>query len=328
MTLSSTLLVRGREANNIFQLFGDDENSISLAIAWAFTKAPAFLYRFLKRLSKQVKNEGEAQIFIQKPERGGGITDIEVVIPGNLHIIIEAKRGWTLPGLNQLERYANRNSFVESAASIKRLVTLSECSKLYAKALLSVAAVNSVPVTHIGWANIIEDARASEAQSSNVEKRLLRDLVAYLRLVMTGQRKDSNLVYVVSLSGHTEEGWKTSWLEVVSKYSRYFHPVGNRWPKDPPNYIAFRYYGQLQAIHHIDEYEVITNLNAACPGIPNLPVPPHYLYKLGPAIIPNHKVKNGKVYPSGRYWCALDTLLTCTSVSDARDQTQARGLTD
>src|SRR5439155_19439430 len=102
---------------------------------------------------------------------------------------------------------------------------------------------------------------------------------------MSRQQKDSNHFYVISLASHTEKGWTTSWIDIVMKYSRCFYPVGGNWPKDPPNYMRFRYKGKLQSIHHVDEYEVIQNLKNACPGIPDVPVDPHYPYKLGPAIV-------------------------------------------
>jgi len=190
---------------------------------------------------------------------------------------------------------------------------------------LPVKGIGQIPVEHLSWSEILHDAESAGNKSGNVQKRLLREFTQYLRSVMSQQQKDSNLVFVVSLAGHTEEGWATSWIDIVKKYSRYFHPVGEGWPKHPPNYIAFRYGGRLQSIHHIDKHEVITNLKDACPGIPHSPVDPHYLYHLGPAIVPSQEVKNGSVWPSGRVWCAIDTLLTCTTVSEARDKTKARG---
>ena len=44
--------------------------------------------------------------------------------------------------------------------------------------------------------------------------------------------------------------------DIVNKKRIYFHPVGGGpggWPSEPPNYIAFRYGGKLQTIHHIDQ---------------------------------------------------------------------------
>ncbi|MCG2728873.1 MAG: hypothetical protein L6276_01100, partial [Acetobacterium sp.] len=44
------------------------------------------------------------------------------------------------------------------------------------------------------------------------------------------------------------ESFGLSWIDIVEKRNKYFHPMGmNGWPKEPPNYIAFRYYGKLQS---------------------------------------------------------------------------------
>lgn len=322
--METTLFIGQREIHNIFQLLGEDEDSISLALSWALRNAPAFTSTFLRRLLPEESHHDAVQIRIHRYEEGSGITDIELIIPGTAHVIIEAKRGWVLPGSSQLEMYARRESFVSNAAPCKKLVTLSECSQSYAKAHLPFKSIGSVPVEHIAWDDILTDIGAAEVASGNVDKRLLRDFKQYMRNVMSKQNKDSNLVYVVSLASSTNEEWKTSWIDIVMKHGRYFHPVGDRWPKDPPNYIGFRYYGKLQSIHHVKEYEVVENLQVACPGIPSTPVDPHYLYKLGPAIVPSKEVKTGSIYPSGRVWCAIDALLTCDSVSGARDITQAR----
>jgi len=326
MAITATLFTGNREVHNIFQLLGDDEDSISLAIAWALTNAPTLLSVFLKRIVGFTDVRTDVQIRVHRYEAAAGITDIEIIIPAEVHVIIEAKRGWVLPDSDQLKLYASRQTFAKSTTPVKKILTLSECSHPYAKAHLPIKAVGAIPVEHVAWSDVIADANKAEHLSGHVEKHLIRELVRYLRFIMSKQQRDSNLVFVVSLGSHTNKGWVTSWIDIVRKYSRYFHPVGGRWPKDPPNYMGFRYYGQLQSIHHVDEYKIIENLKRACPGIPNVPVTPHYLYNLGPAIVPPRVVKNGKVYPSGRVWCAIDTLLTCSTVSKARDLTQARAV--
>lgn len=323
---TSNLFVGKQEIRNIFELLGDDEDSISLSIAWALSRAPAFLKNVITRVANPNSDTQDIQIHIHRYEKSHGITDIEILAQDAIHIIIEAKKGWVLPSKKQLTLYATRPSFASSDAAVKKIVTLSECSQTYAHAHLPAKVIDGIPVIHVSWEDIINDAEAAQGHGGRFEKRLLSNLVRYLRLVMTGQQKDSNLVYVVSLASSTPNGWDTSWIAIVTKYARYFHPVGNHWPKSPPNYIAFRYRGQLQSIHHIEKYEVIHNLSEACPGIPDSPVGPHYLYTLGSAIKPSQIVRNGSVYPSGRVWCAIDTLLTSASVSDARDETQARGV--
>ena len=60
--------------------------------------------------------------------------------------------------------------------------------------------------------------------------------------VLSMQIKDSNWVYVVVLGSGKPDNCDLTWVEIVKKYNKYFHPIGgNGWPKEPPNYIAFRY---------------------------------------------------------------------------------------
>ena len=100
---------------------------------------------------------------------------------------------------------------------------------------------------------------------------------------------------------------------------------GGGWPKEPPNYIAFRYYGQLQSIHHIESYMISTNLHNEIAEMPDKEDDiDHFVYTLGYPIIPQKAVKTGNIYPNGRVWCHLDLLLTCDTISEARDLTKKR----
>ncbi len=142
------------------------------------------------------------------------------------------------------------------------------------------------------------------------------------------QKVDSNWVYVVSLGSGIPTNWKISWQDIVNKHLKYFHPVGGGkggWPAEPPNYIAFRYNGQLQTIHHIEKYEVFKDPSTHFNSIPSLKWDPHYLYDLGPAIKPTHTIKSGKkIIRSMRVWAMLDLLLTSQTIQDARDKSYAR----
>ena len=138
------------------------------------------------------------------------------------------------------------------------------------------------------------------------------------------QNMDSNWVYVVSLGSDTPKGWKLSWIDVVAKKGRYFHPVGGGWPKEPPNYIAVRYRGKLQSIHHVDSYSVFDNPHDEFPEIPSENWGPHFLYKLSRPFTPAQEVPTGAIYPSGRVWCMLDTLFLAKTISEARDMSDKR----
>jgi hypothetical protein len=68
---------------------------------------------------------------------------------------------------------------------------------------------------------------------------------------------------------------------VVNERRRYFFPTEGHWPASPPNHIAFRYDGQLQSIHHVDDFEVFDNPKAVFEDANVQKIGLHYLLKLG-----------------------------------------------
>lgn len=321
----SEIYLHNRKVDTVFQLLGEHENDISYSVAWALAQCPLFLYEFLKKVIDIKTDSSDIEIRLQHHEGDGGITDIEIELANEFYLIIEAKRGWNLPNRNQLEKYVKRPSFVKSKAALKRLVVLSECSQEYANLNLKIQSIGSTKITSVSWKDMATFATNAQAKSSYTEKRLLRELLTYLGGLITMQTIDSNWVYVVSLGSGTPDGWNISWIDIVKKRLRYFHPMGGSgWPKDPPNYIAFRYLGKLQSIHHIENYEVVTNMHKRIPEIPDEEWSPHFLYKLGAAFGPSNEVKTGNIYPNGRVWCMLDTLFTSDTISKARDVSKKR----
>jgi hypothetical protein len=318
------LVIAGKPIENQFQLIGLTEDSITRAFAWGLSKSPSFMACLLRRAEVSVGSRiADVRLSIHRYEENGGITDLEIILPNEFHLVVEAKKGWILPGEDQLLRYAARESFRNHLAPIKKILTLSECSAQYAEEKLPRKLLDEIPVKHISWENLVSDAMASRKSATNAEKRMLEELVAYIGGFVT-QQKQSNLVYVVSLGSGSPDNWSISWIDIVNKHFRYFHPVHGKWPKTPPTYLGFRYGGRLQTIHFVKSYQVVDDLAVGFLGQPSQKAEPHYLYELGPAIVPPRAVVTGSIYPSGRVWCAIDALLTCDSVSDARDLTQRR----
>ncbi|WP_148347934.1 PD-(D/E)XK nuclease family protein [Bacillus rubiinfantis] len=319
--------MHGRNIISIFQLMGYKENDISHSTAWVLSKCTEMLEIFIKDVCGVVGYKWEdIEISVQEYDRGYGITDIEITDNKEFFIIVEAKRGWILPPKEQLLKYAKRESFKTSFARNKVIVTLSECSREYAYHNLEIKNANGVPIKHVSWKDIHKFASAAYLTSSNSEKKLLKELQLYLRGLVTMQNQTSNEVYVVSISSGNPNECNLSWIDIVKKKNKYFHPMGrNGWPKEPPNYIAFRYKGKLQSIHHIEGYVVTKNLHNEIVEMPNkLSDVPYFIYNLGAAIIPSKEIKTGNIYANGRVWCHLDTLLTCDTISDARDLTKKR----
>ena len=147
------------------------------------------------------------------------------------------------------------------------------------------------------------------------------------------QNQESNLVYVAALNADpVAEGTELRYIDVVQEHNQYFHPLGGRYPSEPPNYIAFRYKAKLQSLHHIKSYKVIDDLKEAF----DLPIAcntkeKRYLYELGPDILQRKNVTTNdkkKRYPdikrNRRCWCYIDLLLTCDSIAEAEAETKKR----
>jgi len=315
----------------IYQLLGDKENDITRAIAWTLKKCPSFLCAFIKRLHKAEIDPEAVTIFYQQFEKTGdenGYTDLEITDDKTFHIILEAKRGWILPGSEQLTKYAHRPSFIGGKASNKYIVTVSECSQEYASCYLPFKKTdNGIPASHISWKELKALTEKARVGANHEQKHLLNEFALYLGGIMTMQNKDSNKVYVVAISRNTIDDTGIRWTDIIDS-NHYFCPIGiNGWPKEPPNYIAFRYDGKLQTIHHIEGYTVTKNMHDVIDFMPDVDwETDHFIFDLGPAIVPNKVIRTGKgIYRNGRVWAAIDLLLTCDTITEARDKTKERG---
>lgn len=305
---------------------GYKEDDISRSTAWVLGKCQSMLKLLIKDICGSDNFDHEdVEIYVQEYDKNSGITDIEIQDGKEFYIIIEAKRGWELPKPDQLLRYSNREAFTKSLAKHKMIVTLSECSRDYAYHHQMIKDANGIPIKHVSWKDIHIIAEKAYSSASNSEKRLLRELQLYLRGLVSMQNQTSNGVYVVSLGSGNPEGCSLTWIDIVKQKGKYFHPMGSGWPKEPPNYIAFRYNGKLQSIHHIEGYVISTNMQSEIVEMPDKELgEPYFIYTLGPSITPTKEIKTGNIYPSGRVWCHLDALLTCDTIFDARDLTKKR----
>lgn len=314
--------LHGRQLNSVFGLLGSNENDITKSLGWILAECDGFRNRFVNDLLPGADCCADS-ILLQERKACAGITDVELR-GDDLHIIAEAKRGWCLPNDAQLRKYAAR---FDPVTHHRLLVTLSECSIEFAGEHLP-SNVDSVPIRHVSWNGVLKLARMPGG--THAEKRLLQQFRAYLERIVKVQDQASNLVYVVSVAFGTPEWATASWQEFIEKHNTYFHPAtGSGWPKEPPNYIGFRYSGRLQSVHHVDGWQIMRDMGAKVPGFRKGVVwEPHFVYQLGPAIRPAEPVRTGLIFRNGRVWAALDLLLTCDSIAVARDRTKERCQSD
>lgn len=332
------LFAHNERVETIFDLIGDKENDITKSIAWAFVKCPRLLERVIERLLHVNAAADDVVIRYQEFEKDKGITDLEITDNQKFYIIIEAKRGWVLPGESQLRLYSERSGFISSPAKVKAIVSMSECTEDYTKKRLPT--VPGTTVLHLPWMTICDLAVELRMKTAGKQNYILGELERYIKRIMTTQNKDTNWVYVVSLGLKEVEitpakGDKRTagiaYVDIVRKYHKYCCPVGGGkggWPKEPLTYIAFRYHGKLQSIHHIEKYTVTDNLHPFVPEIPDVELSEtHFVYELGPAIIPQKVIRTGdKIVMSNRVWAQLDTLLTSDTITEAMEISKARNV--
>ena len=315
------LLRSGQPVPTVFDLLGNKENDMTAGLGFALSRSPRFLAHLLTDLFGTKFDVHHAVIRLQTATGSGGITDARIEIPGKALLVIEVKRGAHFPPESQLRRYVP--VLQKAKVQHKLLMALTNATDELAGIMLP-AALKDIQVAHRSWSRLKELAEESRDAEGRIAKRLLDEFINYMEKLTKMETRYSNMVYVVSLSSDTPEGWGLSWIDIVEKRKRYFYPVGARWP-DPPNYIAFRYHGRLQSIHHLKGYDLLTNPRQVFPELPDEDWGQHYCFKLGPAIRPPHEVKAGpRVRRSNRVWCMLDTLLTCKTISDALTETDRR----
>lgn len=320
-----TFIMGRSNPRSVFDLNGANENSGTFALGWVFDKCPQFLQLVMESIFQlDYLNFVDTVITVQKHGGDGGYTDIEISAGSYFHCVIEAKRWWDVPSEAQLERYAPR--LTSGGAFRQCLVSLSAAAPHIAGLRLP-SEVSGIPVKHLSWSGIQKTAKRALKISKRAEERLwLRELVQHLENFVGMDRLNSNLVYVVSLKDGpvAVDGGYTS-IDVVANDRRYFHPIKPGWPSEPPNYLGFRYKGRLQSVHHVECFEIVPDLSKYNKNWP-VCTEPHFVYHLGPPMVPPSRVNTGNLFRNGRVHCAIDTLLSgiCATISEARDETQRR----
>ena len=315
--------LHGRALESVFELRGSNENAMTYALGWCVARVSGFVEAIADELGVEAPGEN-ATVRLQEHMRGKGITDIEVHDPGKLHWILEAKAGFDPPGHDQLAKYAEQlRAKADDEGATRMLIVLAQSDRRNLSLRLRVPqAIEGVEVKVLSWSQVKNCVQNAYPHSNNTGKALLREF-------QCDESPDHGCDQLQQCirrlrQWHNLRGCSIIFIDVVEKFRKYFHPVGQGSPTSPPNYIAFRWYGQLQSVHHIDDFEIITNFASHFPGTTDEEIGPHFLHHLGPAIIPNRTVKTGNLFRAARIYAHIDLLLTCDTIAEAGVKTRAR----
>lgn len=305
------------QVHSVFDLLGRDENDLTAALGFTLANSPALLAAIAKRLRPHLQpvdvDQAHVALEVRDPK---GRTDLEITLPGAL-IICEAKRGWLLPGKDQLRRYVGR--IRRHGAGV--LVTLSQASKDLADYSIP-AELQGVPIVHLPWSEVMTDITAVASKCRGRERLWIGELQTYLKGVVRVRDVADSRTYCVSLSTARTGGQRDlTFIEWVTDEHTYYHPYGmNRWPAEPPNFIAFRWDGAVQRIHRIIKSDVVPTLLDRFPDLPanEKTLRPHAIYTLSKTRLPPvEPIPNGAPYRANRFWVLLDQLQTAPTLAAA-----------
>ena len=323
------LYLHGRRVETVFDLVGRDENAITKSLGWCLSQVPSFLDRLGCALGTPELSARDAIVLSQEYKARSGITDLEIRAPGYAAWIIEAKRGFTVPSTGQLEKYAARLREAEHRGAKRGLVVLaaSDRNDRWLRQQLC-EEIDGLSLHTLSWWKVHALAGQARRGAGHAHKQLLERFQTYLATEVMMPNWYDNWVYVVSLNHNTFGGGITTFVDVVEKHRRYFHPLGGGrggWPSEPPNYLAFRYDGHLKSIHHVESFDVVDDLAPFFPGQPSEEeYEPLMLYELGPPICPPKPMRTGAQLQAARRWCFIDTLLTSDTLAAALEATRER----
>ena len=303
----------GKAVEAVFDLLGHRENDLTAALGFTLSRSPrlvdGLLALFDLRPSKDV-------VLRMETRDEAGRTDLEIATEDAL-VVVEAKRGWHLPTIDQLERYADR--VTNHGGGL--LVTLSDCSPAYAAYELP-ESVRGAPLRHLPWSRVKERLQAAKREAGGAERYWLGELDDYLRRAVRVRDPASGWAYcvVVSLDRPGNGGERTFRDFVVNEHT-YFHPFGwgSGWPTNPPNFLAFRWNGKVHQVRRVVSQEVVPRLQERWPDIPGTDETSrqHAVYQLGPPLPMDGPIPSGTNYRAARVWVLIDQLLIAPNLKAA-----------
>ena len=206
------LSLHGRKPTSVSRLCGNDENSASFAIGWTLEQSSHYRELVAKAVFDEVLEVNEVLITLQRHGEDGGYTDIELQDGHKFHAILEAKRSWELPRVEQLNRYLPR--LVAGGAERQRLVSISAANRSHAQRRLPTE-LAGIGICHLSWGELAGLAMKAETLTSRLQERLwLRQLVQHLQEFTSMERQTDNTVFVVALGQRPMVAGQThTWID-------------------------------------------------------------------------------------------------------------------
>lgn len=326
------LIAYGRTVSTPFGLVGNDENALSFALGYTFQACPLLLQRFLSDIGiPGIRLSALTSARIEMQRHGAdsgckGITDIEIRLPGRLHVIVEAKVGMDVPLIEQCLQYTPR--FAEFNEPVQRLVALVESPDVsfdgrYTKAAPSLKGI----LTTFNWSQFLLSSvdLLKKCLPYDQEGRAIRWFYKFLDEEYR-MKAFTTEVWIVPTS--SEPLWPGGWsfLDTHLNYRIYYD---HRYQSVRPLYIGYQAGGKLDAIHRVLRIEHEVEPIKYAPKLSSVakewPKSPHTIWHLdGPVALPSPIRSGGSNVHRRRVSCDMDVLLTAESVLDIENRMRER----
>jgi hypothetical protein len=326
-----SLHAHNRLVNSPFGLLGTDENGLSFALGYSFQQCLPLLQWFLKQVGVAGIHRSSlqtARIDLQRhrsAEFGQGITDIEIHLPGQFHVIVEAKVGLAVPTIDQCQKYLPRLKVTNEPIQ-KPVAVVQSPDQTFVKDYGQQDKQLSKRLVRFIWPQLIpECVRLMLGKSLSSEaKDWVRCFYNFLDQEFA-MKAFTTEVWILAIS--TEPLWPSgmSHWDIHQKYKVWWdykeHPVR-------PLYIAFRVGGLLDSICRVSRVEHAVPIIDIVPEMRNIkkdwPKLPATIWHFGPPVPLGKPLRTGSGMYNRRVRCDLDLLLTCDTVQEIEEAMSKR----
>ena len=291
------LFVNQRRAGSVFRIQGDDENALTGALAQCIAHSESLLRAVLRNVGIKNLRKHRLQstcIFYQRhaKDRIEGITDIEIEIPGMLHVIIEAKIKAAVPTFQQCRKYLRRFNPTVPQERLAVLVDAADAGIIDEYRSRNTSFENLLEP--LLWASIYDEAQQILRRSRNdVEKYLLSEFCSFVEEEYYMKSFEEE-VWVVPVS--TRPLWQEglSFYDIPLRHKIYFHPVKRSRRK--AIYFARRAFGRVVHVQRILKIEYNKEPRQYIPELSTFPwsSQPYTIFHLGEPVKLPKPVKSGK----------------------------------
>lgn len=331
MSNGLSLHVYDRPVTTPFGLLGTDENALSFALGYTFQQCLPLLQWFLRAIDISGVHRSalqRASIDLQHHRSGEpeqGITDIEVYLRGQFHVIIEAKVGLAVPTIKQCRKYLAR---FHDEPNQKLVALIQSPDKALLEGYRKQDPAIKKRLVGFQWADFIPACirLMLDTDALAQEKHWVRSFYSFLDQEYP-MKAFTTEVWILAIS--TKPLWPNgmSHWDIHRKYNLWWDYTDH---SVRPLYLAFRVDGKLESICRVKNIEHDIPIIERAPELQKCReydfTNPATIWHFEEPVMLAKTLRTGAGMYNRRVRCDLDLLLYCDTVREIEDAMKERRL--